>query len=233
MNKWPNFFIVGSGKAGTSSLYNYLNEIPEIYMSPKKEPNYFLIRTVPENPSVKNPIRSEEKYLQLFENVKDEKIMGEASTSYFRSPEAPHLIFDKVPNARILITLRNPIEKVYSEYLMIKREKIIRTNFHEYVQRGLDEKNPKDKYGIYRGFNHDPVKRYLQVFGKDQVKIIIFEEWVKDPKPTLNEILKFLGLKATLTNFQNVIYNPYRVKRGSIIQYIIKNSLVKKLARLF
>jgi len=234
VKKWPNFFIVGSGKAGTSSLYNYLNDIPGIYMSPVKEPRYFSKqRNFPENHSVLNPTQGEEKYLRLFENVKDEKIIGEA-TPYLKNPKAPYLIFEKVPNASILITLRNPIEKVYSEYLMKKRNERISANFHEYVQTGLDDTNPKNRYGIFRGLYYDDVKRYLDVFGKDQVKIIIFEEWIKDPKPTLNEILKFLGLTGTsLDNFQNITHNPYREKAGPIAEYIRKNSLVLKTAQRF
>ena len=182
---------------------------------------------------VLKPIRSEEKYLKLFAKAKDEKILGEASVTYLRDPEAPHLIYEKTPGARILISLRNPIEKVYSGYLMLKRNKRVSEDFHEYVQRILKKKNPQIKKRSLYGFYYYDVKRYLEVFGTDQVKIIIFEEWVKDPKPTLNEILKFLGSTETLNNFKNVIYNPYRGTRSPIKQYIRKNWLVKKTARLF
>ncbi len=233
MSRWPNFFIVGAGKSGTSSLNRYLKDIPGIYMSPVKEPNYFSINFVFENAPNPKPIRSEEKYLNLFANAKDEKILGEASTPYLEDPEVPHLIYEKIPDARILISLRNPIEKVYSGYLMWKNRKRISDDFHEYVQKELKRKDPQNIKRKYLGLYYDNVKRYLEVFGIDQVKIIIFEEWVKDPKPTLNEILKFLGSTETLNNFKNVIYNPYRETRGPIAQYIRKNWLVKKTARLF
>jgi len=105
-----------------------------------------------------------------------------------------------------------------------------RGDFHEYVQKNINLHNRTGQSWI---LYYNNVKRYLEVFGRDQVKIIIFEEWIKDPQPTLNEILKFLGSTETLNNFKNVIHNPYRATRGPIAQYIRKNLLVKKTARLF
>ena len=108
LERWPNFFIVGAPKAGTSSLYAYLNEIPGIFMSPKKEPNYFSENTIPNDHPIK-PIRDKKKYLELFKGVKGEKIIGEASTSYLADPEAPKLIHEACPDAKILISLRDPV----------------------------------------------------------------------------------------------------------------------------
>ena len=105
MKNWPNFFIIGAPKAGTSSLYNHLKEIPGIYMSPVKEPNYFSRSNVPDN-SIYRPIRDKEEYLNLFEKVKDEKIVGDASTKYLTDVHAYELIHQVSPQARILISLR-------------------------------------------------------------------------------------------------------------------------------
>ena len=91
---WPNFFIVGAGKAGTTSLYEYLKKIPEIYMSPIKEPGYFGTR------EFKNPdwskISTENEYLKLFEGVTNEIAIGEASPQYLSDPKTPFLIHDKI-----------------------------------------------------------------------------------------------------------------------------------------
>jgi len=84
---WPNLFIVGAQKAGTTSLYEYLKEIPGVFMSPIKEPHFF------SHASIKNPwqtpINNEKDYLNLFKNVKDEKIIGEASPTYLSDPNTP------------------------------------------------------------------------------------------------------------------------------------------------
>ena len=131
--KWPNLFIVGAPKAGTSSLYEYLKKIPGIYMSPIKEPHYFDIQTIPTNHKL-NPIRDKKKYLSLFKKVKDEKIVGEASPGYLSDPQAPKLIHQVSPNARIIISLRNPVQRAFSEYLMYVNYGKLTTTFHDQLQ---------------------------------------------------------------------------------------------------
>ena len=117
MKNWPNFYIVGAPKAGTTSMYEYLKNVPGIYMSAIKEPNYFSINTVPDNHPVLKPIRDKMKYLSLFDDVTNEKIIGEASPDYLPDPDAPHLIHQVAPHAHIVIILRDPVERAFSDYL--------------------------------------------------------------------------------------------------------------------
>ena len=114
--KWPNFFIVGAPKAGTTSLYEYLKNISEIYFPKIKEPHYFSQIAVPENHYIP-PVRDKKEYLKLYENV-NSTILGDASVYYLSDPETPTLIHNVSPNARIIISLRDPIERVYSHHLM-------------------------------------------------------------------------------------------------------------------
>jgi len=136
MEQWPNLFIVGAPKAGTSSLYVYLAHIPGIFMSQVKEPNYFSRKTIPDHSRVK-PIRDKSKYLGLFKKVKDEKIIGEASPSYLSDPEAPKLIHDIIPDAKIITSLRDPVERTLSFYLMHARSGLVKGSFHEELQKSL------------------------------------------------------------------------------------------------
>ena len=110
MEKWPNFFIVGAPKCGTTSLYEYLKKIPGIYMSPTKEPYYFCQTLIPENHYIE-PIRDKEKYLKLFAGVKDEKIIGEGSIWYLSDPNSADLIHQKIPDARINIAINSASQK--------------------------------------------------------------------------------------------------------------------------
>ena len=96
MKNWPNFFIVGVPKAGTTSLYEYLKDVPGIFLSDRKEPGYFSRSSVPAN-SIHRPIRDKEEYLNLFEKVKDEKIVGEASPHYLTDVYACELIHQVSP----------------------------------------------------------------------------------------------------------------------------------------
>src|SRR3989304_10189805 len=117
MERWPNLFIVGAPKSGTTSLHAYLDKIDDIFMSPIKEPNYFSAQTVSIKHPV-NPIRDKKKYLKLFQKGIHNKYIGEASPSYLADSEASKLIHQVSPNAKIIISLRDPIDRVFSHYLM-------------------------------------------------------------------------------------------------------------------
>ena len=231
MERWPNFFIVGAPKAGTTSLYEYLSEISGIYMSPVKEPKYLAVNT-PLYKHVQKPIRDKDKYLSLFNKVKDEKIIGEASASYLRDPETPGLIHQVSPHARILISLRDPVNRLFSEYLGLDR-KLITLPFHDEIERTLNHKTDDGKLflRLNSSLYSENVKKYLDIFGPNQVKIIIFEEWIQDVKNSIEEILGFLGLNYPVSDLEFMIHNPYRILRGSITRYIFHSETVSKIAK--
>jgi len=173
VEKWPNFFIVGAVRSGTSSLYAYLKNIPGIYMSPVKEPNYFSSATIPDD-HFSEPILDKKKYLSLFEKAKDEKIIGEASPSYLPDPEAPKLIHQVSPYARILISLRDPVERAFSHYHLNIRYHSEKLSFHDAIEKILSKKYDPQKSNRYlhSGLYSENVKTYLDTFGAEQAKIL-------------------------------------------------------------
>ena len=108
----PNFFIVGAAKSGTTSLAEYLKQHPEIFMSEFKEPHYFL----PEGAMASNYYGTWDNYMSLFKDVRNEKAIGEASTGYLYYPESARMIINRIPDAKIIISLRNPVEMAFSLY---------------------------------------------------------------------------------------------------------------------
>ncbi len=222
--KWPNFFIVGAAKAGTTSLHAYLNDIPGIYMSSTKEPKYF---TVSDNFHYNiPPIRDKKKYLNLFAKAKEEKIIGEASPQYLRDPQTPKFIHQIVPQAKILISLRDPVERLYSSYLMRIRNVRKKTTFREEIDLVFNKKTDK-KYDYLKmgaGLYSEYVKRYLKIFGNKQVKIIIFEEFIKNTKETINDILKFLDIKYEFQNLKFEVHNKSGINRGGFLARNIRRN---------
>jgi len=170
VEKQPNFFIVGATKAGTTSIYNYLKNIPGIFMSAEKEPNYFSRKNIPnDHPII--PIRDKKKYLELFKGVKDEKIIGEASPTYLADPEAPKLIHEAYPDAKILISLRDPVERAFSHYLMVKGVGRVKTSFRDHLEKEINQELTDDisNIGIYGNRYFENIKRYFDIFGRNQV----------------------------------------------------------------
>jgi len=232
MEKWPNFFIVGAPKAGTTSLYEYLNQNSDIYLPPIKEPNYFSISI---NPKYRfaNPIRNKKNYLKLFDDVKNESLIGEASPTYLWDPKAPELIQNVSPIAKILIMLRDPVERAYSHYLHLSRLGRISCTFSSIIN---DFNNLENDYNfssriLMASFYAEGVKRYLKLFGEKQVKIVIFEDFIENTKSKVIEILKFLEVKTPLEKFEVEKHNPYSEERVSINKKILNSPLSVKIAQ--
>jgi len=232
MDNWPNFFVVGAPKAGTTSLHEYLRRIPGIYMSPEKEPNFFSAKTIhEEGPTI--PIRNKKKYLNLFKKVKDEKIIGESSPNYLVDPDAPKLIHRVSPEAKILISLRNPVDRLFSHYLMYRSVGRIKISFSEFIEKEFKHEYDygKLRLSLESSFYSNHVKRYIDIFGKDQVKIIFFEELIEDTNSVLRDILKFLNVSISIDNLETEAHNPYSEARGEISKKIYTDMRVRKFVK--
>jgi len=228
MEKWPNFFIVGAPKAGTTSLYEYLKKIPGIYMSKIKEPHYF--SKVPPGSFM---IGNKKDYLELFKDAKDEKAIGEASTSYLACQETPKLIHSTIPNAKIIIILRDPVEQFFSGHLMLHRQGIQKISFHERIEKEFKKNYEQNLSWQTNGYS-EQVKRYFEIFGRDQVKIIIFEEFIQNKKRIVEDVLSFLDVNHTLENFEGKTYNKFedqRVPRGKISEHLLRSGVASKIAK--
>jgi hypothetical protein len=229
---WPNFFVVGAPKAGTTSLHHYLQEIPGIYVSPVKEPHYFCTETA-EKCHIQRVSRQVD-YLAFFDGVGDETAIGEVSPVYLRAPESPGLIAQKVPEAKIIICLRDPIDRAISHYWMHWRVGIEVRSFREALNDYCFNNNTDSIFSytvMESGFYFKQVKRYLDIFGRGNVLFIIFEEFKHTPHQTLAEICRFLGVNAStehiLTEAQNAYYEP----RNKLALAIVQNKMIRKLAK--
>jgi len=213
---WPNFFIIGARKCATTSLYFYLKSIPGVYMPPQKEFFYFSPNAVQKKTF--DVIRDKKEYLGFFKNSKGHIAIGEATPIYLWDPEAARLIHRIVPHARIVMILRDPIERAYSQYLMVMKYSGRKSSFYDELMK--DYKNHEKVFGIPQlyvelGMYYEQVKRYFDIFGREQVKVIIFEEFVQHPEQTVNEVLAFLGVNYTVRAISEE-YNPYSVPRSSL-----------------
>jgi len=175
-------------------------------MSPSKEPHYFAldISDFKRNPD-RFRIKDEKSYLELFKDVKDEIAIGEASTTYLRNPTTPQRIHNKILRAKIIIILRDPIDQFVSGHFFNLREGWLKSTLHEHAQQRC---GPVNKRNIKSNGLSVQVKRYFDIFGPKQVKIIIFEDFVKNVKETVEEVLRFLGIQDSLQNFDAKVHNP-------------------------
>jgi hypothetical protein len=182
---WPNFFIVGVAKAGTTSLHNWLKEHPQVYMSPVKEPTFFARDLAVRHRVI---VKDQDEYLHLFSRARGYKAIGEASIEYFRyaDPVAKR-IKQMIPHAKIIILLRDPIERAYSRYLMSFRRGRATKSFYDALR------DPK-LYPLYVLTYTGPVRQFLKVFGVEHVLVLMFEELKKEPRKILLKTARFLNI---------------------------------------
>ena len=192
-NFLPNLFIPGAGKSGTSSLHNYLNVHPDIYMSERKEPFYFN--------SLSLYAEEIEWYQNLFKEGKEQKYRGESSTAYFVSPLAIDRMKNDLDDPRFIIILRNPISRLVSHYFWLKGKGLEYRSLIQavkyYQKMPFNEYYHIRKHGkFYLQFSlySKWVENYLKAFGRDKVFIITTEALKSRPVETLNDCFNFLNL---------------------------------------
>ncbi|MBA3445503.1 MAG: sulfotransferase [Gemmatimonadales bacterium] len=197
----PNFFIVGAPKCGTTALYEYLRPHPSIFMSEIKEPHFFA-KDLGTYPRVKTP----EEYAGIFADSTDRHLaVGEASVYYLRSSVAIPNIREFNPDARIIAMFRNPVEMVHSLhsqllYVAEEREADFETawRMQERRSRGIDL--PPVSRGSFLlqyaqvGQFGTQTRRLLSVFPRDQVKLILFDDFAVSPQAVYDDVIEFLGI---------------------------------------
>lgn len=211
----PNFLIVGAAKSGTTSLYEYLRQHPDVFMPKWKELSFFIGDHYGPLHKVKKP----EYYRKVFNKVKNESAVGEASTSYLYDESAPKKIKEVLGLTNIIIILRNPVEMSYSLYNhQVRREGETLKTFEEALDAEEDRLRDltfrKKCYGwhanyyyYHRGLYYEQVKRYLDTFPKENVLILLFEELTRDPVRATQRVFRFLGVDDSFVPAVEV-HNP-------------------------
>lgn len=230
----PNFFIVGGSKCGTTNISYYLNLHPKIFFSELNEPYYFCKWDVPEEYNRNSMITNMEKYLDLFKNVKNEIIVGEASSPYLTCPHASLEIKKAFPNSKILISIRNPIERSHSAYFSYQFMKPNEQNFMEMIkthEKLISEKIFYIDSILESGFYTKNIKRYQEIFGKENVKIIIFEDYIKNTVQNINSIFNFLGINDKI-DLKEQSKGSYRVPKNFLSKSLLNNKNFRKVSTI-
>jgi hypothetical protein len=206
----PNFFIIGAAKSGTTSLYHYLNQHPQIYMSPRKEPHFFAYWN---DPTCHRTwiVRSYDAYEQIFSEVTDEIAVGEASTTNLYMPRSAANIRRFIPEARLIAILRNPADRAYSQYCHRLR------NGNEPIQdfraaladeeRRITENWLHPWHYKQFGFYARQLTRYYELFPSEQIRVYLYEDLQADPLALLQDVFGFLGVDPAFTPDVNTRHN--------------------------
>ena len=201
----PNFFIAGMPRSGTTSLYTYLKQHPDIYLALYKEPHFFgtdLTRGNPYN------IEDEEVYYSLFEHAGNKTCIGEGSVWYLTSKTAAAEINAFNPEAKIIAMLRKPLEMIYSLHsLYVRTGNDDVTDFQQAVEIQAERMKgkslpttcyyPEGLLYTEVAKYYEKLKRFIDAFGKERVHVIVFDDFSKDTPRCYRETLEFLELDSS------------------------------------
>ena len=229
MPGWPNFFIAGAPRCGTTTLHAWLPSMPGVFMARIKEPNYFSRCVIGEEHPMVKPIRKDREYLRLFSEAGDAQVVGEATPFYLADPEAPVEMHRKCPDAHVLASLRDPVERLYSHYFMMRNNVPGMGSFMDEIQRGLSLQGIRNVAYLdpVLGLYSRQIERFRREFGK-RFKAIVFEEWTRDTSRTYRAIGEFLGLKTGVQGAPAPQQRRYSEARGPLVRFLFGNRYLSR-----
>lgn len=230
----PTFMIIGVAKAGTTSIFRYLDQHPQLFMTPLKGTNYFGYEDAKDwkwadeaaPPLLRHfPVKNLEEYEAAFAGAGDEIAVGEASPQYFRCPGAARRIYETLPDVKLVASLRNPADRAFSGFLM-------RTRRGEPVGPPDEELTPASSH-VKEGFYYERMKRYFDLFPKEQIKVYLFEEFKKDPSRIVVDLFDFIGVDPTHVPDTSTRYNPAGVPKNRRLNRVFFDPTVVRVAKSY
>lgn len=211
----PNFIIIGAARSGTTSVYQYLRQHPQICMSRIKETNYFAylasqVRGSRIVPQVAWQVTSRADYEALFQARKMHLAIGEASPFYFFAPGVPALIKETLPEIQLIAILRDPVERAHSAYIKNLAEGFEARSFRKAIEEETQGNNPavtSATYYVRAGLYHHLLSCYLEYFDRTQLQIYFHEDLAESPAAFMRSIFTYLGVDANFTPNTSIHFN--------------------------
>ena len=226
VKNFPNLLIVGAAKSGTTSLHNYLKQHPDFFMTDHKEP-HFLINNEIGVKRVHKAVTTLSDYQKMFEGSSEYKYRGESSVMYLPFPDITIRNIKKYLNkdVKIIIILRNPVERAFAGYLHnVRYNTSENLSFEEAIEKSeeryqkINDMTPDTRY-LHVGMYYNQVKKYMDEFGKN-VHVVIYDDYVSNINGCIKRVFDFL-------NVNNIEIDSSQ--RHMVGGWIFKNPILRKL----
>jgi len=251
----PNFLIIGAQRAGTTSLFNYLKQHPDIYGSKMKEPRFFLFDG--ENPKFDGPekeksaarfqelrqisITNFQDYCELFHAATGQKAIGEASPHYLYCPRAAERIRHYLPDTKIIAILRDPVERAYSNFFLqgpsAKMQSIAKfaQAVREEENHRLDDIWDGAIHYVRKGFYYTQLMRYYKAFNQNRIRVYLHSDMRDNPHGLLQDIFRFLEVDDTFITDMSKRYSESsrKVAESPSMNKLFLKKILGTLARPF
>ena len=232
----PNFFIVGAPKCGTTSLYFHLKQHPQVYLPAVKEPHFFSDCSDPSKISTEHCNGDRSAYLRLYEEASGYLAIGDASPSYLSDRNAPSRIKQESPEAKIIIILRDPVERAYSQYMMNRFAGLDTMPFLDAIQ--YHDKHEQPGWWLPRsyvelGMYSEQVERYFDLFGRENVLVLLSEDLTKNPEKLFADLANHIGVAPDFFAGSRLseAQNTYRMPRFMFAYRLLTSNRVTEIRR--
>lgn len=221
----PNFLIIGAPKAGTTTLNFVLEQHPQVFMCPVKEAGFFWaygtdvhLQGQGYEKLLNRLVTDPDAYRELFKGSSGKKAVGESSVRYLASPQSPELIHRFIPDARLIVSLRQPADRAFSAFTHNLRDGLETcTNFADAIAE--DRSGVRNDWlfcrYLNRGYYFRSLSRYLEYFDRSQIHISLLEDLKEDPQGLMRDLYRFLDVDESFVpdlshrhNASGIIRNP-------------------------
>ncbi len=225
----PNFLIIGPHKTGTTSLHQYLRQHPEVFLPALKEPRYFSYESggaaVPSSPFTwgekLHPVKTWEDYLRLFEPQTTEAAIGEVSPCYFNHPTAPQRVDQALPGVRLIASLRDPVDRAYSDYMMAVWNGRETRPFVSILEQHASWHSTLAYY--------QPCRRWLERFPRERLRLIRAEVLQAQTEEVLRDIFQFLEVDPEVRVDTSMQFHRTGMPRSQRLHRLLNGQLAQRL----
>lgn len=241
MARLPNFLVIGAPKSGTTSLYYYLRQHPEVFLPVQKELHYFSYEKLKANANGPGDARvlatlcaTGEEYAQHYTGAKGERAIGDISPSYLYYGVQGR-IKQELGEVKIIVMLRNPVEKAYSQYMHMVRDQHETLPFYDALM--AEETRRSDGWSdIWRyaesSLYADRLRAFMDCFGRENVHVILFDEFTAQPEVVMRRLLGFLGVDESFRINSDEVYNRTGEARSrTVANFLNRPNTVKTLIK--
>jgi Sulfotransferase family len=230
----PDFIVIGAAKAGTTALYWYLADHPQVFMSSVKETNYFAFGLDERGNWLYGdadlhhfPITTREAYERSFDGAEDAGAVGEASPIYLECPQSAARIAEAIPHARIICGIREPVDRAFSDYLMYLRSRGRRFDRSSELRPSAAWARP-DSHWMQISRYHEPLRRYFDLFPRQQILVFLFDDLKKDQTGVVRDIYGFLGVDAGFLPDFSTPHNIGGMPANRLMERVLTSPALKK-----
>lgn len=235
----PNFLMIGAAKSGTSSLYAYLRQHPQVFLSEVRECDFFTLEGQP--PTYSGPgdriafrryITTLDRYQTLFRSAGERPAIGESSDLYLDGPGTASRIRQYLPEAKLIVVFRNPVNRAYSQYNHLVRDGREPLATFEEALAAEDDRIASGWHPIWhlraRGFYSAQLMAYLELFPREQISIHLYDDFEADPPAVLRALFAFLGVDPAFKADMSLRYNVSGTPRSRLLHALLARPLAVK-----